>query len=402
MENTILREIDDENTSMSKHMKVGQYTYMPSFSYEETIPGFLRFKESRRIKFLKECPLQMNVHAFRENVHRADHFCRKVHRSIFLFIMPRDNSGSSCNGGMENAGRRVRGFVLGENACLKEETDQQIVLSAWNEFQRSPAVKHALDQPAQFDNANLFKGLPMLPGEEDVMNNLRRDLYTRVSVNAYGVVSCYQASTCDMDDDDEFAGMRDESGRPLSRGAFVPWGPVHTGRLCFQYSCNVVTGSLQVPLVMPMLEIVRKEQHIGERRKHPFEHEWQEEGGGGAMEDNCNLLRLIHMDPIMPAGWYRNNIVGARIHCIEMGKHKGRIICQTLDGEIFRFKDCFPDRPVSKAERKRVHLLGLADDVGGQDVDDTVHDDTVSSPAMALAEFAHYFKDLMNLQQMHI
>jgi hypothetical protein len=57
---------------------------------------------------------------------------------------------------------------------------------------------------------------------------------------------------------------------------------------------------------------------------------------------------------------------------------------------------------VSKAERKRVHLLGLADDVGGQDVDDTVHDDTVSSPAMALAEFAHHFKDLMNLQQMHI
>ena len=406
MENTILREIDDENTSMSKHLKVGHYTYMQSLSYKETIQGFLQFKECRRIKFLKESPLQMNVHAFREHVHSADHFCRKVHRSIFLFILPKEDRG---DGGGKSAMSRVRGFMLGENASLKEETDCGIVNSAWNEFQRSPSVKHALDQSAQFENMELFKRLPMLPGEEVLINKLRRDLYTRVSVNTYGVVSSYKSSTCDMDDDDEFAGMRDDGGLPLSRGAFVPWGPVHAGRLCFQYSCNVVTGSLQVPLVMPMLEIVRKEQHIGGRKRNrPVDPDWQEEGADVQVEamededDTCNLLRLIRMDPIMPAGWYRNNIVGARIHCIEMGKHKARIVCETSDWDIFRFKDCFPDRPVSKAERKGVALIGSLDDGGEQDVDDTVHDDMVSSPGMALAEFAHHYRDLMKLEQLHV
>jgi hypothetical protein len=158
-----------------------------------------------------------------------------------------------------------------------------------------------------------------------------------------------------------------------------------------------------------MLEIVRKEQHIGGRKRNRAEDpDWQEEGADVQVEamededDTCNLLRLIRMDPIMPAGWYRNNIVGARIHCIEMGKHKARIVCETSDWDIFRFKDCFPDRPVSKAERKGVALIGSLDDGGEQDVDDTVHDDMVSSPGMALAEFAHHYRDLMKLEQLHV
>ena len=103
----------------------------------------------------------------------------------------------------------------------------------------------------------------------------------------------------------------------------------------------------------------------------------------------------------MPDGWYQRNLAGARTHAIEFFKQKSLLVCEMLDGRVFRFREHFPSMPVSKAERKGMACLYESATAAGRDdssvhdaLSEEVHDDEAPTPAIELARFARWTHEL--------
>lgn len=425
----------------SQEWKVPFHACMPCFLYEEEEgnPNFLRFKECRNVKIPRSYLVQLDQNSFRSLARAPDHFSSKVHHCVFLFVgvsMVHEN-------GDRDRRKKVRAFKLGSDMVLKEETDNGIVCKAWEDFQKSPASRHVVDLAEDFSDE--FRG------EQGIGSvfQMRRELKTRVVIQTWGALSYYKANaTAGPCDDDEYAGLRDRFGVPYSTGLFVPWGSVHGGRLCFQHVCNVASGCVEIPLLMPSREILEATVATtpGAHRCQPqiaaaSGSNRRPRTVAGAAERPillgtlpmvpvaaavaalpplphiCPVMESIKRNPIMPGDWYRKNIVGARLFSIEFYKHKSVMVCEMLDGKIFRFKECFPDRPISKQERKGVTRSwkadaghngrddcceehgGEGDAVGGEIyVDESIHDDCVSSPAMELAHVLRWKAELSNIE----
>lgn len=420
--------------------KVPFNAWIPSFLYEQE-GKFLRFKECRDVRIPRSYLVQLGLHSFRSLARGPDQFSSTVHHCVFLFVgVPQvDDNGDVVRR------KKVRAFKLGRDMVLKEETDAGIVCTAWKEFQKSPAGKHTVDLAEDFvEEARNQQG-------NSVVCEMRRDLKTRVAVQTWGALSYYKAdATGDPCDDDEYAGLRNRFGVPYTSGLFVPWGSVHGGRLCFQHACNMAAGCVEIPLLMPSSEV------FDAVAVQELRHSRQDDGQGVAKRvsaacseaaaaaeeedrmpamgtpanptgrlpplpeiasDICPVTESIRQNPIMPVGWYMKNLIGARVFCIEYYKHKSVLVLEMLDGKLYRFKECCPDRPISKRERKGCiwpwRSNGWATQAGQDDdecieeeeeeedknVDESIHDDCVSSPALALAQVLRWKAELFNIER---
>jgi hypothetical protein len=213
-----------------------------------------------------------------------DHFTSRAHHSIFLFVAERHHHQSHPS---------VRGFKLTRTMELQEERDEHLVSIAWAEYQRAACsgCSTAVDEMAQFIDA--------ADGDDDVYTQLKSDLKTRVSVPTWSTLACYQTTLAGCDLDDAFDARLTDT--------LIPWkgGASCAGRLVHRTACNVFSGCVEVPLLAPKSEIFLPVPSSGRDRKRP----------------------KITTNIIMPPGWYRKNLIGARMHCIEMYRYDMYRIC---------------------------------------------------------------------------
>lgn len=280
-----------------------------------------------------------------------DHFTSRAHHSVFLFVAEEredDASGAWC----------VRGFRLTRALELQEETDVALVSSAWAEFQRSDRALHAVDRGECLEDE--------APADSAVRQGMC-DLKTCVSVPSWSTVAHYATTTVGCDQDDEHSSQL--------TNLYVPWrGFTRGGRLVRESACNVFAGCVDVPLLIPKAGIFEDARRRRRRRGN----------------SEARLLDSVLRSPVMPASWYRNALIGARMHSIEMYRGKALLVCEMLDGRVFRFREHFPDMPVSKEERKG----GVRDEEESEEV----HDDVAPSPGVLLARLARWRDELAEHQ----
>ena len=346
---------------------------LPSLLYEQDreFPSFVRFKESRAVRLRKEygvqlrtdgfcalarcvCPfvlLHMRAHNLMCSVlgfRCMDHFTSRAHHSVFLFVAEErqdsDASGAWC----------VRAFRLTRALELQEETDVALVSSAWAEFQSSDRALHAVD------HSECLTDEEASAHADRACRKGRCDLRTCVSVQSWGTVAHYATTTTGCDEDDRLSSHL--------TSLYMPWlGCTQGGRMVHRSACNVFAGCVDVPLLIPKSEIFDGARHRRRRRR--------------ASASEAPLLDSVRMSPVMPAGWFRNALIGARMHSIEMYRGKSLLVCETLDGRVFRFRERFPDMPLSREERK-----------GGES--EEAHDDVVPTPSVMLARLARWRDEL--------
>lgn len=275
-------------------LKMPFFAKLPSLLYvqDQVHQGHLHFKQARAVRILKEYWLQLRTDDFRELARCApsvaaiciwclkvtpesgaaatrsmDHFTSRVHHSIFLFVTTENQS-------------RVRGFRLMHTLKLKEEFDTAVLSSAWAEFLHSEVVEHVVDERVQ---------LQSFAHNDDAQQQLK----TRVSVPSWSTLANYATTLTGCDDvDDGFTG-------DCLTDTHTPWqGFSCGGRLIYKGAFNVFSGCVDVPQLIPEVELA------------PHNLQSTELGGrqGGSTAPGT----------VMPAGWYRNNLIGARIHAIDM------------------------------------------------------------------------------------
>ncbi len=202
-----------------------------------------------------------------------DQFTSRAHHSIFLFV------AEERPGEKRGTGWCVRGFRLTRSLKLQEETDVALVTSAWSEFRRSELAHCAVDEAAELIDFRVSD------------YHAANDLKTRVSVPTWSTLAHYATTLSGSDLDDALDSCLTD--------VLIPWkkGVSCAGRLVHRTSCNVFSGCVDVPLLIPKDEIL------------------------GCEEGRANKRARVAERSIMPEGWSRNNLIGARIHCIEMYRY---------------------------------------------------------------------------------
>ena len=146
-------------------------------------------------------------------------------------------------------------------------------------------------------------------------------------------------------------------------------------------TCNVFSDSVEVPVLLPRDEIIPcatdGDPPMMDRRVR-------------RRLEGCLITQSIQQWPVMPKGWYRKNLIGARMHSIDSHRKKSTIVCEMLDGRCFRYKEHFPDMPYSRAERKGFErtyemLLACEGDISNPCGE---HDDVCPTPCLLLARLA--------------
>lgn len=238
-------------------------------------------------------------------------------------------------------------------------------------------------------------------------------LKTRVSVPSWCTVAHYATTLTGCDDmDDGFAG-------DCLTDTQTPWqGFTCGGRLIFKGAFNVFSGCVDVPQLLPGEELA---PHSNQQLPN--------------VELNAGPRASLS---IMPRGWYRKNLIGARMHTIDMYRYcnitnqfaigyadctpdssmvffiilqhrkgmppsqitfeyltkcfpcrkKSMLVCQMLDARIFRFREHFPDMPICKIERR-----GGVDFVSEED-QEAVHDDVCPTPRVLLGFLGQWRDEL--------
>lgn len=273
-----------------------------------------------------------------------EHFTSRAHHGVFLFVAEERDCCETTTTTTTPPSWGVRGFRLTRGLELREETDASLVSSAWGDFKSSHRASHSVDE-----KESLVQPVGGMPSR--VARGLC-DLKTNVCVSSWSTVAHYASSTVD-------------------------------GRLVFGSACNVFSGSMHVPLLVPKSELPQRSTGS------------QTPTGGGApaakrhkrMPTSRALHEHVLRQPVMPVGWYRKNLIGARIHAIELYRDKSRLVCEMLDGRAYRFREHFPDMPVSKQERRGGNLTADDDEEG-------VHDDVAPTPNVFLAHVARWRDDL--------
>lgn len=187
----------------------------------------------------------------------------------------------------------------------QEETDKSLSSLAWREFQHSPVVH----------NRHADEDVHIVPGNGDdddkEVRQARCELKTCISVPSWCSLSHYGTVV----DPDSF-------------------------RLVHKSTCNFFSCNVNVPLLIPRAEIFdpgSDSKEDGSRNKK--KRRSMGRGGGGGHEAAASLERIqssIRLDPVMPAGWYKNNLIGARIHSIDVHRNSSMLACEMLDGRLFR------------------------------------------------------------------
>lgn len=196
-----------------------------------------------------------------------DQFTSRAHHSIFLFVAEERTPQRWC----------VRGFRLTRSLQLQEETDVALVTSAWSEFRRSEIVSCSADAVAELVGLHPFSD-----------PQLANDQKTLVSVPTWSTLAHYATTLSGSDLDDALDSCL--------TNVLMPWrkqGVSCAGRLVHRSSCNIFSGCADVPLLVPRAEIF------------------------GADPRETKRARSL-LEKVMPEGWFRRNLIGARIHCIEI------------------------------------------------------------------------------------
>jgi hypothetical protein len=181
--------------------------------------------------------------------------------------------------------------------------------------------------------------------------NVMESLKTLVVVNVFGTVGLYEYSTeqkhCD----------------PLP------------GRMIFENAFNIFCGCVQVPLLFPRCEVIPMPSSRG----------------------TCDVWARV-----MPRGWYRNNLLGAREYGMRFYRDKCLLVVCCLGdqmedrGRVFGFKEAHPALPVARSDRKGcIFSAALQEGCGGETAAlDAPHDDVVNTPTLLLSQAFRWKKEL--------
>ena len=174
---------------------------------------------------------------------------------------------------------------------IQEELDAQLVTHAWNEFQGSAKVAHSVDfHPEEIVPVPLFR---------DVCKH-RRDLKTLVSIPCWSCLSHYKSRPSEFSSP---RSMRDD------------WTTGSVGCMMHQSSCNVFSGCIDVPMLLPRHELVNGSDQDATDDDTLSNTPTNISSGctrAQRISASCRLMASLRSVPIMPEGWYRNNLIGAR------------------------------------------------------------------------------------------